>query len=429
LIIDACYSGLAMQRTAQPTGKRFLSDMLQRYSRQVVTAGKADETVADGGGPQGENSIFTVYLLKGLSGEATSEDGILTSSRLMQFVYEKVGRDSRSKQTPAYGHIDGDGDFILITPQGQHIGLHPLTDVLLEVEQEKPEVVTAATEPTDLKPSVALRWNYGDPDHPSYGRNDLSKLLGEHRYLNGQHSIVTAFSWLAIILEPTAKQSVAFDIGKKALDIHSLYQQGQDPFRQFQVPMSVKTTLNSLVLFDEWSTSHDSRLWSRFLRITKEGCLEYCESKNSFAEANGRRVFWYVQVIGLFWQLLWFYKELLRDVQYFSGVHCTFSLVGTRDSILADFATEPGEKKQSWREPLREAALMSNDSSMKCNEPNIKLDYDFVAGQLNETESFKLIKDVAQNLGLAYNHQSEPRCFNCRTDIFPWKQFISNRRF
>lgn len=49
-IMDACYSGLALQRTVAPSSKRFIADILQRPARQVITAGKADQTVADGGG-------------------------------------------------------------------------------------------------------------------------------------------------------------------------------------------------------------------------------------------------------------------------------------------------------------------------------------------------------------------------------------------
>jgi len=51
-IIDACYSGLALQRAITPPGtQRFVTDLLQRMSQQVITAGKADEKVADGSGP------------------------------------------------------------------------------------------------------------------------------------------------------------------------------------------------------------------------------------------------------------------------------------------------------------------------------------------------------------------------------------------
>ncbi len=76
-IIDACYSGLITQRVTPPGTGRFVNDMLQRMSRQVITAGKADETVADGGGPAGKNSIFTAYLIDGLSGGASDAGGVL----------------------------------------------------------------------------------------------------------------------------------------------------------------------------------------------------------------------------------------------------------------------------------------------------------------------------------------------------------------
>jgi uncharacterized caspase-like protein len=104
-IMDACYSGLAIQRASTAGERRFLTDMMQRASRQVITAGKADEVVADGGGPTGGNSIFTGYLLEGLYGKAADQEGVITASGLMNYAYQKVARDSRSKQTPHYGHM------------------------------------------------------------------------------------------------------------------------------------------------------------------------------------------------------------------------------------------------------------------------------------------------------------------------------------
>ena len=110
--MDACYGGLALTRSPLPTGSmRFLRDMLQRFSRQVLTAGKADETVADANGPRPKHSIFTGHLLDALEGGATSE-GVLTASGVMAYVYRKVARDQYSQQTPHYGFFDGDGDFV-----------------------------------------------------------------------------------------------------------------------------------------------------------------------------------------------------------------------------------------------------------------------------------------------------------------------------
>lgn len=116
-IMDACYGGLALNRSLHAGSTRFLQDMLLRYSRQVLTAGKADETVSDAGGPLPNHSVFTGHLIEGLCGEAATEQGVITANGLMAYVHAKVANDKNSNQTPHYGYIDGDGDFILQAPQ------------------------------------------------------------------------------------------------------------------------------------------------------------------------------------------------------------------------------------------------------------------------------------------------------------------------
>ena len=111
-IMDACYGGLALQRAPSSGNMRFLGDMLKRSARQVLTAGKADEVVADGGGVRPGHSIFTAHLLNGLEGAAATQEGVLTANGVMAYVYEKVGRDQYSHQTPHFGYVAGDGDFV-----------------------------------------------------------------------------------------------------------------------------------------------------------------------------------------------------------------------------------------------------------------------------------------------------------------------------
>jgi len=134
-IMDACYGGLAITRAPAVGSRRFLKDMCQRYSRQVITAGKADESVADAGGPLPGNSIFTGHLLEGLNGAAATEGGIITANGIMSYVYEKVGNDPHSHQTPQYGYVEGDGDFIFTDEALNEIKLNPEhdNDVLIEI--------------------------------------------------------------------------------------------------------------------------------------------------------------------------------------------------------------------------------------------------------------------------------------------------------
>lgn len=115
-VMDACYGGLAVNRDMQSGSSRFLKDMYQRFSRQVITAGKADEAVADAGGPLPNHSVFTGHLIEGVRGKAANEHGVITANGLMAYVYAKVAHDQNSEQTPHYGQFDGDGDFIIAAP-------------------------------------------------------------------------------------------------------------------------------------------------------------------------------------------------------------------------------------------------------------------------------------------------------------------------
>lgn len=135
-LMDACYGGLALTRKSIPPGSmRLLNDMLQRFSRQVLTAGKADEVVSDGGGVRPGHSIFTSHVLDALDGAASATEGVITANGLMAYVYQKVGSDPLSQQTPHYGFLEGDGDFIFA----------PLVSTATHTATENPLLVQTPT--------------------------------------------------------------------------------------------------------------------------------------------------------------------------------------------------------------------------------------------------------------------------------------------
>ena len=111
-VMDACYSGLGLVRGGAPSGSgNFLRDNAHRVGRQMLTAGGADQMVADGG--PGGHSIFTWTLLQGLGGKADlNGDNIITGTELAAYVAPAVA--SVSAQTPAFGSLPGSegGEFI-----------------------------------------------------------------------------------------------------------------------------------------------------------------------------------------------------------------------------------------------------------------------------------------------------------------------------
>jgi uncharacterized caspase-like protein len=180
-LMDACYGGLALTRALKPGSMRFLKDMLLRPTRQVLTAGKADEVVADLGGPLPNHSVFTGHLLEGLGGNAATADGLITANGLMAYVYQKVGQDSTSRQTPHYGYLDGDGDMILSAPQ--------LTHLQQDEKEDKDILVTV--------PAVLLGEN-GDHEMSISAR--AKQLLADDRDKIRLHDLVTSETRTALSL-------------------------------------------------------------------------------------------------------------------------------------------------------------------------------------------------------------------------------------
>lgn len=112
-VMDACYSGLGLTRAGGTSA--FLRDNARRIGRQMLTAGGADQMVADGG-PNG-HSVFTWTLLQALGGKADlNSDGMITATELAAYVAPAVA--SVSQQTPAFGSLPGSegGEFVFQLP-------------------------------------------------------------------------------------------------------------------------------------------------------------------------------------------------------------------------------------------------------------------------------------------------------------------------
>ncbi len=134
-VMDACYGGSIAMRSLAPGSKRFLRDMMGRYSRQFLTAGKADQKVADSGGPRAGHSVFTGHLLDALEGGMPTADGLVSANAVMAHVYDRVAKDPHSFQAPHYGFLAGDGDFFFAAPvlESDPQKPQPEGDLLVEV--------------------------------------------------------------------------------------------------------------------------------------------------------------------------------------------------------------------------------------------------------------------------------------------------------
>ncbi|MBN1312670.1 MAG: caspase family protein [Anaerolineae bacterium] len=144
-IMDTCYSGLSFLRQAQvdPIIEHFLT----RRAVQMMTSGKGTEPVADGGDLENDNSIFTGHLLQALSGDAATASGLMTASDVMHYVYRHVIRTPKIRQTPQYGWLNGDGDFVFQFPRGKSL---PLSIEVSLRQGTTPSRLMAVNELTDM---------------------------------------------------------------------------------------------------------------------------------------------------------------------------------------------------------------------------------------------------------------------------------------
>jgi uncharacterized caspase-like protein/peptidoglycan/xylan/chitin deacetylase (PgdA/CDA1 family) len=174
-VMDACYSGLGLTRGGGSAN--FLRDNAKRMGRQMLTAGGADQLVADGG-PNG-HSVFTWTLLQGLSGKGDlNGDGIITATELAAYVAPAVAAVSR--QTPAFGSLPGSegGDFVFELPvnseflseqttqlSGDAIAMNtkldamrPATAVVKDLQGGEQKIITPVAVPTSAR-QLAQRAN------------------------------------------------------------------------------------------------------------------------------------------------------------------------------------------------------------------------------------------------------------------------------
>lgn len=146
-IMDSCYSGLAITRGQ--AGGNYLREMSRRSARQMLTAGGANEEVADNG-PNG-HSVFTWTLLQALEGRADlNSDGFITAAELAAYV--GPGVSALSHQTPAFGNLPGSegGEFIF--------ELHPETEFLSQQStQLDQEAIQLNTDLDRIRKEIAAK--------------------------------------------------------------------------------------------------------------------------------------------------------------------------------------------------------------------------------------------------------------------------------
>lgn len=110
-VMDSCYSGLGLNRSAGVWPG--IGDYLRKVSSmrvvQIITAGGQGEQVQEKEG----HGLFTSYFLKAIAGEADiDKDNVVTGTELGAYLRPTVSNASRQTQTPLFGRLEGEGEFL-----------------------------------------------------------------------------------------------------------------------------------------------------------------------------------------------------------------------------------------------------------------------------------------------------------------------------
>ena len=118
-LVDSCYSGYGLTRTVGTKSfepgddiRQYLQTITGARAVELLTAGGKDELAHERQG----HGIFTSFLLDALEGKTThADDGVITALEIASYIKQNVIRETRGKQSPAFGYLLGNGDVAFIT--------------------------------------------------------------------------------------------------------------------------------------------------------------------------------------------------------------------------------------------------------------------------------------------------------------------------
>ena len=118
-MMDCRYSGLGLNRSAGvwPGISDYLCKVSAMRVVQIITAGGQGEQVQEKEG----HGLFTTYFLDAIEGEADlNKDNVVTGTELGAYLRPMVSNASRQAQTPLFGRLEGEGEFLFfVKREGQ----------------------------------------------------------------------------------------------------------------------------------------------------------------------------------------------------------------------------------------------------------------------------------------------------------------------
>lgn len=269
-------------------------------------------------------------------------------------------------------------------------------------------------------------FNYADVDSPDFGHHNLSDNLIEiHSNENGggDQNYSSADSWVSFIFYPLEDPCILDTVVLKN-KLYSDQRIGRDGEWYHGLPSYVYNMLLSPHAtpreFSSTHSLHDVEGYTHFIRIRPSGFIETACTYPLFYVRQNVRYFLYVNIIGYLWQLTYLVKAIFKDAGYQNRLLIGLNLIGTKETWIGDYANS--SKRGGWR-PLFD--LMNPYSKQTQNlDQNIQIKRELSLFTTSDDKIEEVIREIANELSLYYGHKI-PRCFDCKTGEFPYRDFCN----
>lgn len=269
-------------------------------------------------------------------------------------------------------------------------------------------------------------WNYVDVGSPAFGRHDLSERLVElpppipTEPLGGQ-APATARSWISFVFVPIGSQCTIDPPSlKQKLKPEQRIGRGLEWFQNIPECMHVmlrkaRATPKQYSASLTAPTAVEDSSIIQFFRVCATGHIEFGATYPLFFENNGARLYLFVRLVGYFWQMTYLARAIYNDAGCRADIRVLANLVGTKDTVLAEYTEGWLPAFHPFRSPFEEL--------VPATDPNIQVSRTVSLVDASPERIEQLVREVATDIGQYYG-QDTPRCFERQTGAFPVQQYL-----
>lgn len=271
--------------------------------------------------------------------------------------------------------------------------------------------------------------NYLDVESDDFGKHALTEALVEHprrdAFARAEEEPISARSWVSFVFVPESATCTIDTVALKTkLEPTNRIGRGPNWFEGLpedllQALFRANATPRQYLATSPASNPEEPVRYERFVRICPSGHLEIAATYPLFFQRGGVRCLGFVAIIGYLWQLLYLTKALYQDAGYTGSTRVLLNLIGTRGTILADFADSRG----GWMSPFDAMYHLEARDREWSTDANIQIACDVTLPEASDGTMEEAVRAIAQDLG-AYYGQDRPRCFDYKTGTFPWRQYV-----